>query len=538
MLKTDVLVIGSGIAGLSVALQCARDGEVIIITKKEDSESNTNYAQGGLAAVMSATDSVELHIADTLRAGDHLCHRDTVELVVREGPECVHSLIRTGVAFTRRQDGAYALGREGGHSRRRILHAADTTGREIERALLDAVAANPRIRLFEHRMAVDLILESRIHPAAPERCWGAYVMDNATHVIEPVVASVTVLATGGSGRVYQFTSNPTIATGDGVAIAHRAGAVVGNLEFVQFHPTCLFHPEARSFLISEALRGEGGVLRNLDGERFMPAQHPDAELAPRDIVARSIDHEMKRRGDPHVWLDLTHLDGERVRQRFPMIARRLDELGVDIASEPIPVVPAAHYQCGGVVTDARASTSLPGLLAVGEVAMTGLHGANRLASNSLLEAVVFARRAARVASEILAMRPEQPRVRPWEPGPAGRPSYPVTIDHTWDEVRRLMWDYVGIVRNDRRLELAERRIALLRDEIEQCYRDYVLDPDLVELRNLGLLAGLIIRSACWRLESRGLHWNVDHPERDDVRWRRDTLICGERFLAAPALEGD
>lgn len=539
--QPDVLVIGSGIGGLSTALRCAQAGTVLVVTKKEDRESNTNYAQGGIAAVMARTDRYELHVRDTMRAGVGLCHREAVELIVRQGPARVREFMRLGVGFSR-AGRELALGREGGHSRRRIVHAADMTGREIERALLEAVAANPNIQVREHHMAVDLILASRLGAesgvmkrSAPagrdrERCWGAYVMDTATGAIEPVTARVTILASGGSGRVYLYTSNPDIATGDGVAIAFRAGALVGNLEFVQFHPTCLYHRGARSFLISEAVRGEGGVLRTLDGPRFMPRVHPLAELAPRDIVARAIDAEMKRRGDPHVWLDISHLDPDRVRLRFPMIDARLRELGIDMTREPIPVVPAAHYQCGGVVTDLKARTSIPGLLAVGEVAMTGVHGANRLASNSLLEAVVFAHRAAATVRAMLPERRRRPRARPWEAGRAGQPRETVTFDHNWDAVRRLMWDYVGIVRSDERLARAERRILLLREEIEAAYRDFVLDADLVELRNIGLLAELIIRSARRRQESRGLHWNRDHPRRDDRRWRRDSLIQGGRFV--------
>ncbi len=535
--STAVLVIGSGIAGLSAALKCAPFGEVLVITKKEDRESSTNYAQGGLAAVMDAGDRFDLHVADTLRAGVGLCHRDAVELIVESGPARVRELVRHGVRFSRTGPD-FALGREGGHSRRRIVHAADMTGREIERGLLAAVAAEPRIRIAEHCMAVDLILGSRLGLGPGERCLGAYVMETRTGSISPVAARVTILASGGSGRVYLYTSNPDIATGDGVAIAHRAGAVVGNLEFVQFHPTCLYHPQARSFLISEAVRGEGGILRTLGGVRFMPGVHPMAELAPRDIVARAIDGEMKRRGDPHVLLDVTHLDPARVRERFPMIDAKLRALGIDMTKEPIPVVPAAHYQCGGVATDLRARTSIPGLLAIGEVAMTGVHGANRLASNSLLEAVVFAHRAATTARAIVRRRERLARPQPWAPGEAGRPREAVTFDHDWDEVRRLMWDYVGIVRSDDRLRRAAQRVAVLREEIEASYRDYVLDADLVELRNIGHLAELIILSAARRLESRGLHWNRDHPERDDRRWRRDSLLRGREFLPAPLLGAD
>jgi L-aspartate oxidase len=532
--EPDVLVIGSGIAGLSLALQCAQASNVLIITKKEDRESNTNYAQGGMAAVMSPKDDFAHHVRDTMRAGVGLCHRDAVELIVHQGPARVRELARIGVKFSRAGRG-FALGREGGHTRRRIVHAADMTGREIERALLAAVAANRRIHILEHHMAVDLILGSRLGAGEEERAWGAYVMDTRSRRIFPVTAPVTVLASGGSGRVYLYTSNPDIATGDGVAIAYRAGAVVGNLEFVQFHPTCLYHEKARSFLISEAVRGEGGILRTIGGYRFMPRVHPMAELAPRDIVARAIDAEMKRRGDPYVLLDVTHLPPAVIRKRFPGIDSRLRELGIDMTREPIPVVPAAHYQCGGVATDLHGRTSIPGLLAVGEVAMTGVHGANRLASNSLLEAVVFAHRASAVVRAQLKRKRRRPRARPWEPGRSGRLRETVTVAHDWDLVRRLMWDYVGIVRSDERLGHAERRIVLLREAIEASYRQHVLDADLVELRNIGLLAELIIRSARRRLESRGLHWNRDHPRRDDRRFRRDTLIAGGVFFLGPPI---
>jgi L-aspartate oxidase len=525
--RTDILILGSGIGGLTLALQCSEWADVVIVTKKERSESNTNYAQGGVASVLAGDDSFDLHVQDTLTAGDGLCHPGVVDLVVREGPPLVRELLALGVAFDREASGELELGREGGHSRRRIVHAADQTGREIERALLAAVAARPNIRLLENHLAVDLIVESRLlgtgRPNGNEVCWGAYVLDEATGEVEPFAAAVTCLATGGAGKVYRYTSNPDIATGDGLAMAYRAGATVGNLEFMQFHPTCLYHREARSFLITEAIRGEGAVLRNLAGEAFMPRYDERADLAPRDIVARAIDAEMKARGEPHVLLDATGLGEGRLLDRFPHIMATCRGLGIDPAAAGIPVVPAAHYMCGGVVADAEARTDVTRLLAVGEVAITGLHGANRLASNSLLEALVFAHRAARTARTLL---PESrvPRPAPWV-APTGRErKEKVVVDHNWDAVRGLLWDYVGIVRSDERLESALARVRLIRSDVEAFYRRFRVDPDLIELRNITLVAELVIRSARARLESRGLHYNQDHPEKDDSRFARDTLV--------------
>lgn len=530
--RTDILVLGSGIAGLTMALRCSEWADVVIVTKKERSESNTNYAQGGIASVLSGEDAFELHVRDTLEAGDRLCHPGIVDLVVREGPELVRDLARLGVAFDRASSGDLALGREGGHSRRRIVHAADQTGREIERALLAQVASRPNIRIFENHVAVDLLVESRLlglgrPPSGRETCWGAYVLDVATGEVRPFVAAVTVLATGGCGKVYRFTSNPDIATGDGMAMAYRGGATVGNLEFVQFHPTCLFHPDARSFLISEALRGEGAVLRTLDGHAFMAAYHPRADLAPRDIVARCIDREMKTRGESHVLLDATDLGAARLEDRFPHILATCRRHGIDPAAVPIPVVPAAHYMCGGVVTDAQARSDVGRLLAVGEVAMTGLHGANRLASNSLLEALVFAVRGAGAARELLK-EARVPRAAPWVAPVGTERKEKVIVDHNWASVRGLMWDYVGIVRTDERLGSALARLGLIRSEVERFYRRFTVDADLVELRNITLVAELIIRSAQSRRESRGLHYNADCPERDDLHFARDTLVSAGR----------
>ncbi len=511
----DVLVLGSGLAGLMLALKAARMADVVVLTKKEDSESNTNYAQGGIAAVFGREDSFAEHVRDTLRCGAGLCDEAVVRQVVREAPERVGELEALGVGFSRDARG-FALGREGGHSRRRIVHAADFTGRAIERVLLDRAHRHPRIRVLENRLAVDLILESRLRGGRArggrgDACWGAYALDRVRGRVEPVTARCTVLATGGCGKVYLYTSNPDVATGDGLAMAWRAGAPVEHLEFVQFHPTCLYHPRAKSFLLSEALRGEGAVLRTLDGTRFMPRVHRAAELAPRDVVARAIDREMKRRGDPHVLLDVHHLPAARLRARFPTIHARLRSFGFDLTREPIPVVPAAHYMCGGVRATLGGRTPIDGLLAIGEVACTGLHGANRLASNSLLEALVGAHHGADEVARRLRAAPRAPRAQPWSVRGTRPALERVLFDHNWDAVRRTMWDLVGIVRSDARLAMAAERLDLLGRGVEEDYRRLRLTPDLVELRNIALVARLIVRSARRRRESRGLHYNLDHP---------------------------
>jgi L-aspartate oxidase len=510
----DVLVLGSGLAGLSLALSAARFADVLVLTKKDDSESNTNYAQGGIAAVFGGDDSFAAHERDTLRCGAGLCDREVVRRVVREGPDRIRELERLGVPFSRAGSGRYALGREGGHSRRRIVHAADATGRAVEEALLDRVRRHPRVRVLENQLAVDLILDSRLRRRARggrDACWGAYVLDRGTGRIRPVSARCTVLATGGCGKVYLYTTNPDVATGDGLAMAYRAGAPVENLEFVQFHPTCLYHPQAKSFLLSEALRGEGAVLRALDGTRFMPRYHRDAELAPRDVVARAIDREMKRRGDPYVTLDISHRPAQEVRARFPHIAAQLARFGFDLTREPVPVVPAAHYMCGGVAATLAGRTTIDGLLAIGEVACTGLHGANRLASNSLLEALVMAHEATGEVERRLAGAARAPRPEAWRAHGTRPALESVLFDHTWDAVRRTMWDLVGIVRSDQRLRVAEARFALMAAEVEEDYRRLRLTPDLIELRNIALIARLIVASAQRRRESRGLHYTLDHP---------------------------
>ncbi|MGE5175310.1 MAG: L-aspartate oxidase [Hyphomicrobiales bacterium] len=532
-IETEVLVIGSGIAGLSVALHAAQSARVLIVTKVDAQESNTNYAQGGVAAVLGEDDRLSLHERDTMVAGAGICDPEAVRVLVEEGPGEVLRLLSMGVRFTREAGhrDRLALGREGGHSRRRIVHAKDRTGWEIERVLLELAERNPRISVLEDQVAIDLILDSRLRGrkrVAPERdrIWGAYVLDRRTGAIRAIGARATVLATGGAGKVYLYTSNPDIATGDGLAAAFRAGAAVANLEFMQFHPTCLYHPEAKSFLISEAVRGEGGKLLTADGRRFMHRYHRLRELAPRDVVARAIDFEMKKRADRSVFLDMTHLGRRRLNARFPQITRRLRELGFDPAAEPIPVVPAAHYMCGGVVTDLEGRTTIPGLYAAGEVACTGVHGANRLASNSLLEALVFSRRAGMALLRLVTEERTRPipKLPPWHFLSASRPKEQVIIDHNWDAVRRAMWDYMGIVRNDERLERAAATVATLREQTEGDYRRFRLDANLVELRNIGLVADLMIACARSRLESRGLHYNVDHPRRDDRRFRRDTVL--------------
>jgi L-aspartate oxidase len=524
--QSDYIVIGGGIAGLMFAIRAAESGTVTVLTKASSTEANTAYAQGGIASVWSTNDSFESHVEDTLRAGAGLCDRAAVESIVRDGPEVVRELIRLGTQFTRIEHGGeneYDLGREGGHSHRRVLHAKDFTGQEIMRALTEAARGISNIRTLENHVAINLLVESPSR-GQPGACWGVYAFDMTTQKVRKFLARATLLATGGAGKVYLYTTNPDIASGDGVAMAYRAGAPIANMEFYQFHPTCLYHPAAKSFLISEALRGEGAILRLPDGTPFMKRYHPDAELAPRDIVARAIDSEMKRMGLDCVYLDLSHRDAIYIRERFPNIYAKCLGFGFDLTKEPIPVVPAAHYMCGGVQTDLQAATPTPRLYAAGEVAMTGLHGANRLASNSLLEAAVMGRRAAESARALLGADGFPPEFPEWDPGRAIRSDERVLITQSWDEIRRLMWNYVGIVRSDRRLERALRRIELLEDEIRGYYWEHLIDSDLIELRNLVTVAQLIVRSAMERRESRGLHYNVDHPETGGPQWQRPTTL--------------
>ena len=526
MKQFDFIVLGSGIAGLSFALKVAPHGRVAIITKKHRAESNTNYAQGGIAAVTSKEDSVEMHVRDTLVSGAGLCKESVVRTIIQEGPARVQELIDLGMKFSEREVAGHReldLGREGGHSKRRILHAKDVTGREIERALLAAVAEQGNIEIFENHFAIDLITTRKLRQQDGNRCVGVYVLDNKTGAVETFAASVVLLATGGCGKVYLYTTNPDIATGDGVAMAYRAGATIADMEFIQFHPTCLYHPKAKSFLITEAVRGEGGVLKTIDGLEFMDKYHELKSLAPRDIVARAIDNEMKRSGADHVLLDITHRPAPFIIERFPNIYRTCLQFGIDITKEPIPVVPAAHYQCGGVQTNVDGETDIDCLYAVGEVACTGLHGANRLASNSLLEALVCAHRAATKILSGSRGRIES-QLPAWQSGDASNADELVVVSHNWDEIRRLMWDYVGIVRTTKRLQRARKRIQNLQEEIQEYYWDFKVTSDLLELRNIATVAQLIVECALQRPESRGLHFNLDCLNTSPSWAQRDSIV--------------
>lgn len=522
--KFDYLVLGSGVAGLFFALKAAKNGKVAIITKKARADSNTNQAQGGIAAVTSKEDTFEMHIQDTLIAGAGLCDESVVRTIVTEGPSRIADLIAYGTPFTQRTipgtDGSRELdlGREGGHSKRRILHAGDITGHEVETTLLNAASQEKNIQFFEHHFAIDLILT-----ADKKRCVGVYALDANTHKVTTFEGKHVILATGGCGKVYLYTTNPYIATGDGLAMAWRAGATISNMEFIQFHPTCFYDPKGGSFLISEAVRGEGAVLKNLDGSEFMQNYDPRLSLAPRDIVARAIDKEMKKNGTDHVCLDITHKSARFLMERFPNIYQHCYDRGVDMTKEPIPVVPAAHYQCGGVKTDINGRTSIPGLYAIGEVACTGLHGANRLASNSLLEAVVLAQRVADyTANESVELTDFQ--IPAWQSGNAQNADELVVLNHNWDEIRRLMWDYVGIVRTTRRLQRAKTRIENIIEEIREYYWDFTVTKEILELRNIARVAWLIIESALSRKESRGLHFTLDYPNTDPALSQQNTLI--------------
>lgn len=532
MKEYDFVVIGSGIAGLSFALKAAKHGSVAVVTKRKGADTNTAWAQGGIACVTSDEDSFEIHVRDTLEAGAGLCDENVVRAIVTEGPPRIAELVELGLHFDEREVSGHReldLGKEGGHSKRRVLHVQDVTGKEIESVLLRELGRQSHVDLLENHMAVDLITAAKLGFATENRCVGVYVLDEQRGEVETIRSDRIVLATGGCGKVYLYTTNPDIATGDGVAMAWRAGATIANMEFIQFHPTCLFHPKAKSFLISEAVRGEGGILRNSQGEDFMKRYHPRGSLAPRDIVARAIDAEIKRTGAQYVLLDITHQPPEFLRERFPHIYETCLHFGIDITKQPMPVVPAAHYQCGGIKTDLNGATSLPGLYAVGEVACTGLHGANRLASNSLLEGIVIAHRVCEAMNRSCEAidQKSSTSLPEWESGDAHDVDELVVIYHNWDEIRRLMWDYVGIVRSDKRLQRAAARLRNLQREIREFYWNFRVSIDLLELRNLATVAALIVDSALSRKESRGLHFNLDYPEIDERHFRRDTLLSRE-----------
>jgi len=536
--ETDFLIIGSGVSGLNFALKVADYGSVTIITKKDVQKSNTALAQGGVASVFGKTDSFELHVADTLASGGGLCKQDVVEMVVESGPDRIKALIDLGARFNMEYDadqkktGILSMGQEGGHSRKRIVHAQDLTGREIETVLAKKAKQHKNIKILENYTAVNLItcskaVKSGLVVRNHEICnIGAYVLNNDTGHVETYTAGITLLATGGAGKVYRYTSNPDIATGDGLAMAYRAGASVANLEFVQFHPTCLYHPEAKNFLISEAVRGEGAVLKDAFGREFMAKYSKDRELACRDVVARAIDTELKVSGEKSVFLDISHKDKDFIQNRFPNIYKKCLGYGIDITKEPIPVVPAAHYMCGGVATDLFGKTDISRLYAAGEVACTGLHGANRLASNSLLEALVYSERAANEAiREFQSIENyDAVEIQPWDESGTTDSDEAIVVSHNWDEIRSLMWNYVGIVRSDKRLSRALRRIENIQQEIDEYYWNFKVTSDLIELRNLALVAELIITSALKRKESRGLHFNIEYPQKDDKNWLKDTIL--------------
>jgi L-aspartate oxidase len=529
MKQFDFVIIGSGIAGLSLALRVAKLGSVAMVTKRNLADSNTAWAQGGVAAVTSAEDSFDLHVKDTLVAGAGLCHEDAVRTIVTEGPSAIRDLMELGVHFDERVvEGGHReldLTKEGGHSKRRVLHYHDTTGREIEQRLVAAAEATPEITVLQNHLAIDLITTGKLGYTTEDRVVGIYVLDENTGQVTAIRTDRLILATGGCGKVYLYTTNPNIATGDGVAMAWRAGAAIANMEFIQFHPTCLYHPEARSFLITEAVRGEGGKLIDANGRQFMKKYDSRGALAPRDIVARAIDAEMKRLGAPCMFLDVTHKPASFIKERFPNVYETCLGFGIDITSQPIPVVPAAHYQCGGVKADLDGATTLRGLFAIGEVACTGLHGANRLASNSLLEALVLAKRcSAALLRPKYSKYHQEIHLPPWRPGHAQDVDELVVIYHNWDEIRRLMWDYVGIVRTSKRLQRASTRLRNLQREIQEFYWDFKPTTDLLELRNLCTVASLIVDSALSRRESRGLHFTLDYPGIDDVNYLQDSIL--------------
>ncbi|MDD2388465.1 MAG: L-aspartate oxidase [Desulfobacterales bacterium] len=539
-IQSDFLVIGSGVAGLSFALKAADFGTVVLITKKELMDSNSTQAQGGIASVFSSLDSFDNHIHDTHESGAGLCKNEVVEMVVKQGPERIRELIAMGVNFnlseTQENDSgspSLDLGREGGHSHKRIVHAQDMTGLAVASVLADQVQRNKNITVYNNHIAIDLITYSTrlnrgmVTTTLKGFCGGAYVLDRTTDKVHTFTSKITLLATGGAGKVYLYTSNPDIATGDGIAMGYRAGASVANLEFVQFHPTCLFHPDAKNFLISEAVRGEGAILIDSAGHAFMEKYEPVMkDLACRDKVARAIDTEMKKSGDDSVFLDISHQNSEFIKRRFPNLYKKCLSFGIDMTKDPIPVVPAAHYMCGGITTDIHGRTDIRRLYAIGETACTGLHGANRLASNSLIEALVYADTAFKQSvKDISTMDFETPiKAPPWDETGTTQSDEAIMVSHNWDEIRRFMWNYVGIVRSNKRLDRAKRRIENIQKEIEEYYWDIKISADLIELRNIAIVSELIIKCAMHRKESRGLHYTIEYPERDDKWWKKDTII--------------
>jgi len=534
-INTDFLVIGSGVAGLTFALKVASFGTVAPVTKKGIMDSSTTFAQGGIASVFDQLDSFDLHIEDTLDAGDGLCNREVVEMVVKNGPDRILELIDLGVNFNiigGEKSTQLDLGREGGHSKKRIVHAQDMTGLELETVLVNHVKNNEQITIYENHIAIDLITFStrmkrgQVVTTHDDYCCGAYVLDRTKNRVKTICANITLLATGGTGKAYLYTSNPDIATGDGIAMSYRAGATIANMEFVQFHPTCLYHQEAKNFLISEAVRGEGGILIDAAGTPFMENYDPEKDLACRDVVARAIDSELKTSGHDSVFLDISHKDPGFVKDRFPNLYERCLSLGIDMTKDPVPVVPATHYMCGGVTTDMSGRTDIQRLYALGETACTGLHGANRLASNSLIEALVYANEAAKQAVKDLNEFNfnTTPNPVPWDEVGTADSDEGIVVSHNWDEIRRCMWNYVGIVRSNKRLARAKRRIEIIQNEIKEYYWDFKVTADLIELRNIAIVAELIITCALHRKESRGLHYNIRYPARDDKLWQKDTII--------------
>lgn len=525
----DVLIIGSGTAGLTLALQLADHAQVAVLSKTQLEEGASLYAQGGISVVLDQADSLQSHIDDTIQSGTGLCNKETVRFTVEHARKSIEWLIDQGVSFTK--DGTtsetYHLTQEGGHSHRRIIHSADATGREVETTLLSKAQAHPNIYLFPYHIGIDLITSRKQFGQQDNRCLGCYVLDIKSDTPLTFTAPVTVMATGGASKVYLYTSNPDVSTGDGIAMGWRAGCRVANMEFIQFHPTCLYHPKAKSFLITEALRGEGAKLLLADGSQFMERFHPQAELAPRDIVARAIDHEMKRLGDDCVYLDITHRSKEFIEDHFPTIYQRCLTFGIDITTEAIPVVPAAHYTCGGLMTDLHGQTDIPGLYAIGEVAHTGLHGANRMASNSLLECLVFAHSAAKHIKQQLPFSNGTATIPTWDSSRVQPAREAIAVSHNWDELRRFMWDYVGIVRTNDRLYKAQQRLNLLQQEINDYYSQNRISSDLLELRNLADVAELIINSALQRKESRGLHYTLDYPDTGNSQPQSDTIVVGK-----------